>query len=132
MTVEKQTKRMTVTSDSSFHQNFDRHGSWRREFALRLKLLVEWLKENSLLSVAVEERLIQLESRVRNDKLMVAFVAEYSRGKSELINAMFFADYGRRIMPASAGRTTMCPTEIAYEAGVGTCLRLLPIETRCH
>lgn len=130
MTVEKQTKRMTATSDSSFNQNFDRHGSWRREFALRLKLLVEWLKENSLLSVAVEERLIQLESRVRNDKLMVAFVAEYSRGKSELINAMFFADYGRRIMPASAGRTTMCPTEIAYEAGVGTCLRLLPIETR--
>ena len=58
---------MTVTSDSSFHQNFDRHGSWRREFALRLKLLVEWLKENSLLSVAVEERLIQLESLVRND-----------------------------------------------------------------
>lgn len=121
---------MTAISDPSFSQNFDRHGSWRREFALRLKLLVEWLKENGLLNLAVEERLKRLESRVRNDKLMVAFVAEYSRGKSELINAMFFADYGRRIMPASAGRTTMCPTEIAYESGVGTCLRLLPIDTR--
>ena len=121
---------MTAISDPSFSQNFDRHGAWRREFALRLKLLVDWLKDNGLLNAGVEERLKRLESRVRTDKLMVAFVAEYSRGKSELINAMFFADYGRRIMPASAGRTTMCPTEIAYESGVGTCLRLLPIETR--
>ena len=61
---------------------------------------------------------------------MVAFVAEFSRGKSELINAIFFAGYGRRIMPASAGRTTMCPTELGYDADVAPCLRLLPIETR--
>ena len=61
---------------------------------------------------------------------MVAFVAEFSRGKSELINAIFFAGYKRRIMPASAGRTTMCPTELGYDADVPPCLRLLPIETR--
>jgi hypothetical protein len=64
------------------------------------------------------------------DKVMVAFVAEFSRGKSELINAIFFADYGRRIMPASAGRTTMCPTEMGYDPDVPPCLRLLPIESR--
>jgi hypothetical protein len=29
---------------------------------------------------------------VRDDRLSVAFVAEFSRGKSELINAIFFAD----------------------------------------
>jgi hypothetical protein len=61
---------------------------------------------------------------------MVAFVAEFSRGKSELINAIFFAGYGRRIMPASAGRTTMCPTELGFEPGLTPCLRLLPIQTR--
>ena len=43
---------------------------------------------------------------------------------------MFFAGYGRRIMPASAGRTTMCPTELGYDAEVPPCLRLLPIESR--
>jgi hypothetical protein len=47
-----------------------------------------------------------------------------------LINAIFFAGYGRRIMPASAGRTTMCPTEMGYDADIPPCLRLLPIETR--
>jgi hypothetical protein len=67
---------------------------------------------------------------MRSDKVMVAFVAEFSRGKSELINAIFFAGYKRRIMPASAGRTTMCPTELGYDAEVPPCLRLLPIETR--
>ena len=114
----------------SFNEQFDQHGAWRREFALRLKLLAEWMKDHDLLDAAVEERLQRLESQVRSDKVMVAFVAEFSRGKSELINAIFFAGYGRRIMPASAGRTTMCPTELGYDADVPPCLRLLPIETR--
>jgi len=115
---------------TSFNEKFDQHGTWRREFALRLKLLAEWMKDHELLDAAVEERLRRLETQVRSDKVMVAFVAEFSRGKSELINAIFFAGYGRRIMPASAGRTTMCPTEMGYDADVPPCLRLLPIETR--
>jgi Dynamin family len=114
----------------TFNEQFDQHGAWRREFALRLKLLSEWMKDHHLLDAAVEERLYRLQTQVRSDKVMVAFVAEFSRGKSELINAIFFAGYGRRIMPASAGRTTMCPTELGYDADVPPCLRLLPIETR--
>jgi len=109
----------------SFNQEFDQHGAWRRQFALRLKLLSGWLSDQDLMDQGVRERLDQLYARVKNDKIMVAFVAEFSRGKSELINAVFFAGYGRRIMPASAGRTTMCPTELG-----SPCLRLLPIETR--
>jgi hypothetical protein len=115
---------------TSFNEQFDQHGAWRREFALRLKLLSEWMKDHELLDSAVEERLRRLEQQMRSDKVMVAFVAEFSRGKSELINAIFFAGYKRRIMPASAGRTTMCPTELGYDAEVPPCLRLLPIETR--
>ncbi|AOW14549.1 dynamin family protein [Hydrogenophaga crassostreae] len=114
----------------SFNQDFNDHGAWRKQFALRLKLLGEWLRDQDLLEAGVRERLDQLQSQVKNDKMMVAFVAEFSRGKSELINAVFFAGYGRRIMPASAGRTTMCPTELGYDAEVPPCLRLLPIESR--
>ena len=115
---------------TSFNEKFDQHGAWRREFALRLRLLAQWLKEQDMLDASVEERLHQLETQVRVDKVMVAFVAEFSRGKSELINAVFFAGYGQRILPASAGRTTMCPTEMAYDPSLPPCLRLLPIETR--
>ncbi|HSV61058.1 MAG TPA: dynamin family protein [Variovorax sp.] len=114
----------------SFTQQFDQHGAWRRNFAHRLKWLSGWLRENDLLDQAVGERLKELEAQMRTSKVMVAFVAEFSRGKSELINAIFFAGYGRRIMPASAGRTTMCPTELGYDAHLAPSLRLLPIETR--
>jgi hypothetical protein len=114
----------------SFNQQFDQHGAWRRNFAHRLKWLAGWLNENELLDQAVAERLRDLESQMRTSKVMVAFVAEFSRGKSELINAIFFAGYGRRIMPASAGRTTMCPTELGYDAAFPPSLRLLPIATR--
>ena len=115
---------------NTFNEQFDQHGAWRRAFALRLKLLSEWMGDHELLDAAVKERLQGLESHVRSDKMMVAFVAEFSRGKSEMINAIFFAGYGRRIMAASAGRTTMCPTEMGYDADIPPCLRLLPIETR--
>jgi hypothetical protein len=116
---------------TSFNEQFDQHGAWRREFGLRLKLLAEWMKDHDLLDAGVEERLRPLKRRSCADKVMVAFVGEFSRGKSELINAVcFFAGYGRRIMPASAGRTTMCPTEMGYDAEVPPCLRLLPVETR--
>ncbi|MEO7940925.1 MAG: dynamin family protein, partial [Burkholderiaceae bacterium] len=115
---------------TSFNEQFDQHGAWRREFGLRLKLLAEWMKDHELLDAGVEERLRRLEAQVRADKVMVAFVGEFSRGKSELINAVFFAGYGRRIMPASAGRTTMCPTELGYDPEVPPCLRLLPVESR--
>ncbi|HEX5806879.1 MAG TPA: dynamin family protein [Macromonas sp.] len=114
----------------SFNQEFDEHNAWRKQYAARLTDLSAWLESQELLDAGISERLQQLQSQLKSDKVMVAFVAEFSRGKSELINAVFFAGYGRRIMPASAGRTTMCPTELGYDADVPPCLRLLPIETR--
>jgi hypothetical protein len=71
-----------------------------------------------------------LGARLDSDKLVVAFVAEYSRGKSELINAIFFSDAGRRVLPASPGRTTMCPVELSWDGTHGPSLSLLPIESR--
>ncbi|CAM4055997.1 dynamin family protein [Comamonas aquatilis] len=116
--------------ESSFNEQFDQYGVWRRGFAQQLNALREWLSGQDLLDFAVQQRLQRLEAQVRSDKLMVAFVAEFSRGKSELINAIFFAHYGRRLMPASAGRTTMCPAELGWESDARPSLRLLPIDTR--
>lgn len=114
----------------SLSDQLGQHTAWRRDFAQRLKHLAGWLRDHDLLDAGVAERLELLQSHVRDDKVVVAFVAEFSRGKSELINAIFFSGYGRRIMPASAGRTTMCPTELGWNAQQAPGLRLLPIETR--
>ena len=111
-------------------EHFSAYTQWRGDVASGIGELRKWLQQNEIGDAQSDLRLQYLLDRLREDKLIVAFVAEFSRGKSELINAVFFAGYGRRIMPASAGRTTMCPTEIGYETGLGICLRLLPISTR--
>lgn len=98
--------------------------------AQRLRELAAWLTRNDLADGPVASRLEQTAEGLGRDRLMVAFVAEFSRGKSELINALFFAGHGRRIVPASAGRTTMCPTELAFDPDLLPSVRLLPIETR--
>jgi len=115
---------------TSFSDQLDRHGAWRSGTAQRIQQLAAWLVDQQLADGPMLARLAQIADGLQRDKVLVAFVAEFSRGKSELINAIFFASHGRRIVPASAGRTTMCPTELGFEAGVPPGVRLLPIETR--
>jgi GTPase SAR1 family protein len=111
-------------------QDIQQYGAWRASVAEALEQYRGWVQAAELLDGAAEQRLARALARVRDDRLSVAFVAEFSRGKSELINAIFFADYGQRIVPSSPGRTTMCPTELAWEPQLPPCIRLLPIETR--
>jgi hypothetical protein len=109
---------------------FEAYGDWRRRLSTALAALHEWLREHDLADAQVDLKLAHLQERLQRDQLIVAFVAEFSRGKSELINAIFFADFGKRLLPSSAGRTTMCPTELLYDPAVPPSIRLLPIETR--
>ncbi len=89
-----------------------------------------WLDRYADIEAEQSLRLYDLAESLKQDRLVLAFVAEFSRGKSELINALFFADLKQRLLPSDAGRTTMCPTEIFHDAGSKPYVRLLPIETR--
>jgi predicted GTPase len=109
---------------------FEAYSDWRRRLSAGISSLHEWLSQQDLADAHVDLKVQQLLERLHQDKLVVAFVAEFSRGKSELINAIFFADFGQRLLPSSAGRTTMCPTELLYDATRPPSIRLLPIETR--
>jgi predicted GTPase len=109
---------------------FDHYSAWRDGVRLRVAALRDWLNTQELGDAESELRLNQLLGRLQEDTLNVAFVAEFSRGKSELINAIFFSDYRQRVLPSSAGRTTMCPTELYYSPTQHPSLRLLPIHTR--
>jgi len=93
----------------------------------------KWLINSKRGTPEIHEQNQSTLEDLRKDRLTVALVAEFSRGKSELINAVFFADYGRRVLPSSAGRTTMCPTELFWDKDLNEpYLRLLPVETRGH
>ncbi len=111
-------------------RHFETYSNWRKGLFQAVGNLRGWLQSQELADAQIDTRIEQVLSTLRDDKLYVAFVAEFSRGKSELINAIFFADFGQRVLPSSAGRTTMCPTELMYEKGTPPGLRLLPIETR--
>ena len=114
----------------SFATSLDALGGWRAALGERVDALARFLGEHDLAQGAAAEQLDSLRERLGNEKLVVAFVAEFSRGKSELINAIFFADTGRRILPATPGRTTMCPVELGWRGDEPASLALLPIETR--
>lgn len=109
---------------------FEAYADWRRRLSASVSSLHEWLGDQDLADAQVDLKVQQLLERLYQDKLVVAFVAEFSRGKSELINAIFFADFGQRLLPSAAGRTTMCPTELLHDPSRAPSIRLLPIETR--
>jgi len=114
----------------SLANQFAAYTAWRTLLSNDIGEFQAWLGDNELSDGQTDLRLSQLQERLREDRLNVAFVAEFSRGKSELINAIFFADYGNRMLPSSAGRTTMCPTELLFDGNKLPCVELLPIQTR--
>ena len=117
-------------AENLLKQELTAYTAWRKSLVTDISHYRAWLNEQELNDVHNDHRIQQLIDRINQDQLSVAFVAEFSRGKSELINAIFFADYGQRLLPSSAGRTTMCPTELFYDANKPSSIQLLPIETR--
>ncbi|WP_293776287.1 dynamin family protein [uncultured Oxalicibacterium sp.] len=117
---------------SNLVEKFNEYGQWRDDVRVALERYRDGVQQCDLADAECEQRLQQAMARLADDKLSIAFVAEFSRGKSELINSIFFASYGQRVLPTSAGRTTMCPTELLYDETFPPSIRLLPIETRAE
>ncbi len=115
---------------NSIERGLEAYSGWRQQLSSAVRDFREFLGKQDFLEPQIGARIDRALATLRDDRLYIAFVAEFSRGKSELINAIFFATFGTRVLPSSAGRTTMCPTELCYEAGTDPQLRLLPIETR--
>ncbi len=104
---------------------------WKADLIGAISEFQGWLDETRQDDAEHSLRIYEAIESLKNDRLNIAFVAEFSRGKTELINAIFFADFQRRLLPSEAGRTTMCPTELFYDrAAEQAYVRLLPIETR--
>lgn len=116
--------------DNKLAKQFAAYSDWRKGLVQSIAAYRDWLSGHELNGPQIDQRLQHVLNRLHDDQLNVAFVAEFSRGKSELINAIFFANYGTRLLPSSAGRTTMCPTELLYDKTKPPCIRMLPIETR--
>ncbi|MEW5771690.1 MAG: dynamin family protein [Pseudomonadota bacterium] len=117
-------------STVSLVNEFEAYSQWREDLSRGIADYRQWLNREDLNDSQRDMRLQQLIDRLAEDKLHVAFIAEFSRGKSELINAIFLSDLKQRLLPSTAGRTTMCPTELLYDPAKPPMIELLPIETR--
>ncbi len=103
---------------------------WRNTLRQTITDYRDWLAKSQYSDAVQELRLYDVLEMLRRDQLVLAFLAEFSRGKTEMINALFFADFNQRLLPSEPGRTTMCPTEIFWDAREEPCIKLLPIGTR--
>ena len=114
---------------SPIEQMLEDCAQWRGRVDAALTIWQLKLAELGLLDTERAKALTAIRQQLKQTGFTVAVVSEVSRGKSELINALLFASYGRRIVPTSAGRTTMCPTEFFCDPESPPYIELLAIES---
>lgn len=115
---------------NTLEQQISDYKQWREQLAGAIHAYRDWLEQMGIADGMQDLRLYDLAQAVVNDRLVLAFVAEFARGKTETINALFFSDFKSRLLPVDPGRTTMCPTEMFWDEKEEPYIKLLPIETR--
>jgi hypothetical protein len=113
-----------------FKEQLHEYSQWRDNLVQAIEMYHEWRIRYDLSDPHSTDTILNMLTSLGSDRITLAFAAEFSRGKTELINALFFAETGVRLLPSSPGRTTMCPTEIFHDADGGNYIRLLNIESR--
>ena len=121
---------MDPATANHFENEIARYHRWREELTQSVHAYHDWLEASGQLDVQQSIRFYDLLENLNKGRLMLAFLAEFSRGKSELINALFFSSFKERLLPSDVGRTTMCPTEIFHDPNEEPYLKLLSVETR--
>ncbi|MDO3383168.1 dynamin family protein [Gilvimarinus algae] len=115
----------------ALHRQMAQYNTWKRELDKRLEAFCAWSDAHKMVTSDALRYLQRARKLLDGDQFTVACVGEFSRGKTELINALLYSEQTGRLLPSQPGRTTMCPTEIFWdETQPRNCVRLLPIETR--
>ena len=117
-------------NEHQLNSEIQHYSDWRGRLSACIQTMSSFLKDHNITDMRTHHELSNILGALADDRLSVAFVAEFSRGKTEMINTLFFGNYKKRILPSGVGRTTMCPTEILYDPNLPTSVRLLPIESR--
>lgn len=112
-----------------FKEQLHEYSQWREDIIQAIEMYSEWRNRYGVSDAQSADTVLNVLNGLSHDRVTLAFAAEFSRGKTELINSLFFAESGIRLLPSSPGRTTMCPTELFYDE-TGSYIRLLNIESR--
>lgn len=99
-------------SNQEFKERIHEYSLWRKKLIQSIEMYRQWRNRYGMNDSHSTNTISNILNVLESDRITLAFVAEYSRGKTELINALFFAETGVRLLPSSPGRTTMSPTEL--------------------
>ena len=113
-----------------FTDKLHSYSKWRDHLISTIKMYHDWRKRYGLDNSHTSNTINHILNSLSQDRVTLAFVAEFSRGKTELINSLFFSETGVKLLPSSPGRTTMCPTEIFFDQSGTSYIKLLDIESR--
>lgn len=115
----------------ALHRQMAQYSAWKQALDSRLEGFCRWSEKHQLVTAEALNYLHKARKLLGGDQFTLACVGEFSRGKTELINALLYSENHGRLLPSQPGRTTMCPTEIFWDPRQPkNCVRLLPIETR--
>jgi hypothetical protein len=81
-----------AATSNRFETEIARYNRWREDLTQSVHAYHDWLESNGQLDVQQSIRFYDLLENLNKGRLMLAFLAEFSRGKSELINALFFSE----------------------------------------
>jgi len=113
-----------------FKEQMHEYSLWRAKLMESIEMYHQWRIRHGVNDPHSTNTILNILDGLNSDRITLAFVAEFSRGKTELINSLFFSETGVRLLPSAAGRTTMSPTEIFHDEEGGSYIRLLDIESR--
>lgn len=104
--------------------------SWRYGVTTQIVRIADFLRAHGYCTPDTEATFDRLTEQANAARVNIIFVAEAGRGKSELINALFFSDLGKRLLPSGAVQATRCITEVRFDRDESPHVRVLPIESR--
>ena len=65
------------------------YARWREQLIEAIEQYRAWLNKYNLDDPQVDDNILSTLDNLRSDRITLAFAAEFSRGKTELINAIF-------------------------------------------
>jgi hypothetical protein len=96
---------------SNLSAKINAYSLWRESLVTGIDHYVDWLTLSGDIRANQELRLYDIKEILKKDQLVLAFLAEFSRGKTETIKALFFLTLSNVCCRANRGEPPCARTK---------------------
>ncbi len=76
-------------TNENFFDNIHAYGKWKSDLVKAIENFQDWLDTTGLEDSEQSLKIYETLQTIKHDRITLAFVGEFFRGKTELINAIF-------------------------------------------